>query len=211
MPATTGFVLTSAGHALLPALPWESTAVRGYSVGELAHALACINRHTGHAARPFSTAEHSLLVCDVMHRSMGITHVGALMAGLMSAAHEVLLGHVGQAVRGAASRAVWEAMEGPCRNAVLESHGLWRYWCSFVALINRADHTALATQRRDLFTPLQPVWPEVADVPPLADINLMDQRAEFTWRDWRTAFEDRFQELDYCRRSGITHLEALRT
>lgn len=57
----------------------------------IAHSLAQINRF-GHASRPYSVAEHSLLVCEIV-KSMGLD-CHAQRAALMHDAHEAFTGDV---------------------------------------------------------------------------------------------------------------------
>ena len=58
-----------------------------FDIGHIAHSLAQINRFTGHASRPYSVAEHSLLVCDIAERYFGLDVHGQL-AALLHDAHE---------------------------------------------------------------------------------------------------------------------------
>ena len=68
---TTHWILTATGRDFpLSGLPtvMPDAAPR---IEDIAHALAQINRYTGHAARPYSVAEHSLLVCEIV-RAKGL-------------------------------------------------------------------------------------------------------------------------------------------
>ena len=66
-------------------------------IEEIAHALAQINRYTGHAARPYSVAEHSLLVCDLVQAAGFDCH--AQMAALLHDAHEAFCGDAATPVK----------------------------------------------------------------------------------------------------------------
>ena len=61
-------------------------AAEDISILDIAHHLAQINRYTGACSRPYSVAEHSLLVCEIMERELGVSSPHALLAGLMGLA-----------------------------------------------------------------------------------------------------------------------------
>lgn len=168
------------------------------SPGEIAHSLATINRYTGHALRPISVAEHSLLVADILEQGMGLG-VHAQLAGLLHDAHEVATGDMATPVKGMVGPA-WASFEREWEHAFHKAFGLCAAMASYGPAIKRADLIALATERRDLMHPGGPPWPSLAGIEPLAGVNLRS-RDSFTWQDWRTAFEDRYAELTYA----ITH------
>lgn len=165
------------------------------SVGEIAHSLATINRYCGHALRPISVAEHSLLVADILEQVMGLG-VHAQLAGLMHDAHEVATGDVATPVKRQVG-APWQAFEEPWEHAFHKAFGLCEAFATYGPAIKRADLIALATERRDLMHPGGPPWASLAGVEPLASVNLRT-RDGFTWQDWRAAFEDRFDELVFA-------------
>ena len=89
---TTHWILTATGRDFpLSGLPtvMPDAAPR---IEDIAHALAQINRYTGHAARPYSVAEHSMLVCDIV-RAKGLNAHAQLLA-LLHDAHEAYCGDV---------------------------------------------------------------------------------------------------------------------
>ena len=89
---TTHWITTATGRDFpLAGLP---TLMQGAQpcIEDIAHALAQINRFTGHAARPYSVAEHSLLVCDIV-RAKGLNAHAQLLA-LLHDAHEAYCGDV---------------------------------------------------------------------------------------------------------------------
>ena len=65
------WMLTSQGQVVHLDNPLHNPGA--LSIRAIAHSLACINRFTGHALRPYSVAEHSLLVCDIVDQQM---HLG---------------------------------------------------------------------------------------------------------------------------------------
>lgn len=166
------------------------------SIKEIAHSLANINRFHGHALRPVSVAEHSLLVCDIVARDM---HLGvhAQLLALLHDAHECVttdLASPAKQVVGAA----WAEFEAGWELAFHAAFALRLAADAYGPAIKRADLIALATERRDLLPAGGPAWPTLAGVEPVQGINLRD-RDKFTWVDWRTAFEDRYAELDFAR------------
>jgi len=61
-------------------------------LSDIAHGLANINRFGGHTARPWSVAEHSLVVAGLLHRQFGNDRL--TLAGLLHDATEAYLGDV---------------------------------------------------------------------------------------------------------------------
>ena len=94
---TTHWILTATGRDFpLSGLPtvMPDAAPR---IEDIAHALAQINRYTGHAARPYSVAEHSMLVCDIV-RAKGLNAHAQLLA-LLHDAHEAYCGDVASPIK----------------------------------------------------------------------------------------------------------------
>jgi uncharacterized protein len=190
------WALSSTGRVIDHSNPL-ATAGR-LTVGEIAHSLATINRFTGHALRPISVAEHSLLVADIVEQVLGLG-VHAQMASLMHDAHEVACGDVATPTKRQVAP-LWDVFEREWEHAFHKAFGLCEAFHVHGADIKRADLIALATERRDLMHPGGPPWASLAGIEPLASVNLRS-RDSFTWQDWRTAFEDRHAELTYA----ITH------
>ena len=167
----------------------------------IAHSLAQINRFTGHATRPYSAAEHSLLVADIL-AARGFDH-HAQRAGLMHDAHECLTGDVATPIKQALGVA-WLAIENPLAALIRKHYGLTTAATAYRDAIKHADLTALATERRDL-TQHQPgrnqPWPVIdepgATVAPIGTADLNNPaRAAMSWRHHRDAFIARYYRLD---------------
>ena len=62
------------------------------SLRTIAHHLSLINRFTGATCRPYSVAEHSLLVCEIAEREFQLDAHG-LLAALLLAAHCSVIQH----------------------------------------------------------------------------------------------------------------------
>lgn len=169
-------------------------------IHEIAHSLAQINRFTGHASRPYSVAEHSLLVADLA-RMAGASH-SVQLAALLHDAHEAYTGDVSSPVKwriGEPWRTFEHSQEVPVQNAL-------RIRCaahSGRARITQWDLEALATERRDLLlfdpqinaawqaldNPAHPIRPSAAH-----RLNTPEREA-MTWLDWRDAFVQHHNEL----------------
>lgn len=166
----------------------------------IAHALAQINRYTGHATRPYSVAEHSLLVADIL-AAQGYDH-HAQRAGLMHDAHECLAGDASSPAKWALG-ATWLEFENPLALAVRRHYGLQTAHAAHRAAIKAADLTALATERRDLLpydSTRNAPWP-ILDTPgavvhPIDSTDLNSPtRVAMGWRHHRDAFLARYYLL----------------
>lgn len=185
------------------------------TIETLAHSLAQINRFTGHCHRPYSVAEHSLLVAEIIERA-GYGSLAAL-AGLMHDAHEALSGDVTSPVkremrRHATSMAFearqlpearaysdFDRVEAAAESAVRARFGLIVISRHFEALVGAADMQALATERRDLMPEHPEKWACLEGVLPISrlDCDLLDShRCSQSWASWRDAFIARYYELD---------------
>jgi len=166
----------------------------------IAHSLAQINRFTGHAARPYSVAEHSLLVCDIMAGLGFDCH--AQRAALMHDAHEAFTGDVATPIK-AALGVDWLGFENLHARMVRQAFGLQCAHVAYGKHIKHADLVALATERRDLmrFDAARNLpWPVIdtpgAMVKPLDTVDLHSPvRVAKSWRHHRDEFIGRFIAL----------------
>lgn len=165
------------------------------TIEEIAHALALINRFTGHTSRPYSVAEHSLLVLHIA-RTEGASPV-AQMAALMHDAHEAFVGDVSTPVKWAVGEA-WNAFEHQHAATLHNTFKVRSAMVSHRASLRRWDLTALATERRDLtaYNPGDSAPWAILDTPG-QEVRPMEGEAfnlnsrmhqEATWQDWREAF-----------------------
>lgn len=193
------WIITAHGHdqpisgsaAMLGTMP---------SIEVIAHSLAQINRFTGHAVRPYSVAEHSVLVCDIV-ASMGLGPT-AQRAALMHDSHECLCGDVASPIKWTLGTA-WLSLENPLALLMRKHHGLQAAYTGYRNDIKYADLTALATERRDLtrYDPaINAPWPILdtpgAQVLPLDAVDLNSPvRVAMSWRHHRDAFVERYQTL----------------
>jgi hypothetical protein len=166
-------------------------------LADIAHQLALTNRFNGATTRPYSVAEHSLLVAEIFERHLGMANPAARLAALMHDAHECYLGDITSPVKGYLGERC-HVLEASLERAVQERYGLRTAAAAYRQQIRDADLIALATERRDLMPPTTRPWAVLDGVEPVDWINLNDQ-AQFTWQDWRRTFTDLFNELNYAR------------
>lgn len=185
-----------------------------FDIKTTAHSLAQINRFTGHARRPYSVAEHSLLVSLIIEREGGC--VLAQMAGLMHDAHEQIVGDATSPMKtemrriaaartfeasyhnGARAWSDYDRIESAAAQAIRSAFGLKKIFSLFDAQVGRADMVALATERRDLMPQSAEVWAclDGIEALPLDVVDLMaSERIAASWADWRDGFIDRYHDL----------------
>lgn len=164
------------------------------NIAEIAHALAQINRFTGHAKRPYSVAEHSLLVCSIANAE-GATPI-AQLAALMHDAHEAFTGDVSSPAKWSLGTA-WSEFEHRNEHNTHLALGISTAMVSHRAAIKRWDLIALATERRDL-TAYNPAvnhpW-AILDMPghevtPITARLDTPERERQTWLDWKRQFHN---------------------
>lgn len=168
-------------------------------ISEIAHALAQINRFTGHCKRPYSVAEHSVLVSSIA-AGEGAS-ISAQLAALLHDAHEAYTGDVSSPAKWAIGTS-WEVFEHSQASAVHNALGVRAAMCANRYHIRRWDLIALATERRDLtaydLAKHQP-WPILdkpgQEVQPIG-LNLMaEARRDMRWTDWVQVFMDHYEHL----------------
>jgi hypothetical protein len=169
-------------------------------IDEIGHSLAQINRYTGHAARPYSVAEHSTL-CSSIAAYLNGTYLQQLLC-LMHDAHESITGDVASPTKEMLGD-VWRTFEDAQQDALLTSYELLDAFNEHRAFIKHCDLIALAIERRDLMgfkvgthTP----WP-VLDTPgqevhalPAFDLNA-NWRQPLTWLHWANEFTSEYHLL----------------
>lgn len=168
-------------------------------ISEIAHALAQINRFTGHCKRPYSVAEHSVLVATIAASEGAST--SAQLAALLHDAHEAYTGDVSSPAKWAIGMP-WEVLEHSQATAVHNALGVRAAMCAHRAAIKRWDLIALATERCDLTSydaARHMPWP-MLDNPhsPVLPINLnlmAEARRDMRWGDWVQVFMQCYEDL----------------
>lgn len=198
------WVLTATGreHDLTPAGHHGTT--NAPSLTEIAHSLAQINRFTGHCVRPYSVAEHSLLVCSIADHH-GADHT-VQFAALMHDAHECITGDVASPIKQVLGKA-WADFEAAQQLIVARHYGLVDINFIYSKFLKSCDLTALATERRDLMPFVKSAnkpWP-VLDTPnqeiepycPCRGGYYLDNtpQGKHDWQHWAKAFAAKAHEL----------------
>lgn len=168
------------------------------TIEEIAHALAQITRFTGHAKRPYSVAEHSLLVAYIA-AGEGATPVQQL-AALLHDAHEAYVGDLASPAKWAIGQP-WETFEHGQEVAVHNALGIRSTMVAHRASIKRWDLIALATERRDLlrYDPATSSPWRILDTPghevQPTEWRLAEGRSGTSWNDWRMLFLEQYDLL----------------
>lgn len=189
------WMLTSTGACL----DLRFIAEDAIGIDDIAHHLSQINRFTGACLRPYSVAEHSLLVVQILQQA-GETSPYVLMAALLHDAHEAYTTDVSTPMKQVVGQA-WHDIEAQVQHAVqrrfcvVTASAVWRN------RIRDADLTALSTERAQLMPDTGPDWPCTHTHPPADWVRLADREA-MTWRDWRQAYLDAFAELEFGRQGA---------
>lgn len=168
---------------------------------DIAWALAQINRFTGHTLRPYSVAEHSLLVCEIAERDLKLDARG-LFAALVHDAHEAYCGDLCSPAKWAIGKP-WADFEGHIESTVHTALGTHVSSHMYAAEIKRADLIALATEKRDLMPSNHAGalhWPVLNGIKPAPWADLRAEwRCRHTWEDWRDAWLDHYHHLNAAR------------
>jgi uncharacterized protein len=170
------------------------------TIHEIANSLAQINRFNGHASRPYSVAEHSLLVADLAQQE-GVPPIVQL-AALMHDAHESITGDISSPVKWTVGLA-WEVFEHRIAAEFHNAFGLRSAMHSHRASIKRWDLIAMATERRDLMPfdeAIHQPWPILDNpqhpvLPSPAHFLMTESHDRMRWHEWADAFIKKFREL----------------
>lgn len=167
------------------------------NLATIGHHLSLINRFCGATCRPYSVAEHSLLVCEIAARLFKLDCHG-LMAALMHDAHEAYTNDLATPAKTEVEG--WRHFEERFERLVRTCFGLHTAAFHNREAIKQADLIALATEREQLLPKGGDPWELLVHVQPVTWVDLMSaDRCTRTWADWRQAFTDRADALDFQR------------
>lgn len=162
-------------------------------IEDVAWQLSLINRYNGATVRPYSVAEHALLVAEIIERSTPGVHPIVLRAALHHDSHEAYVGDVTSPAKEALG-ATWAGFERAAMRAVRSHFGIDGDCIGHAHTIYRADLVARATEVRDLMADHPACWPELEGIEPVDWIDLRS-RDGMDWMDWRRAFAERHEEI----------------
>jgi len=143
-----------------------------------AHALSQINRFNGHTFRPYSVAEHSLLVTAIAVKNYvddldGQQITELALACLMHDAHEAFIGDMASPLKWILGEP-WYELEGRVERAVRTHFGVLKASDDWREQVKQCDLIALATERVYLMPQAKGEWPALAGVEADADFDLND-------------------------------------
>ena len=189
-------IVTASGREINLARPVHADI----TLYDISHGLGQINRFAGHCRRPYSVAEHSLLVADIAQRRYGLDVSGQL-AALFHDAHEAYVGDVSSPIKSLLDD-TWHHLEARIERTVRICFALLVPCDVYADTIKACDIIALATERAQLMPKSATPWPILNGVEPADWVDLMDSgRLKMTWHDWSCIFRDKADELDFARNS----------
>lgn len=165
------------------------------AIEDIAQGLAQVNRFTGQASRPYSVAEHSLFVEQLVAQCTDDPNVR--MAALLHDAHEAYFGDMSAPLKQMLNAATGGALrreEARLQGAVLRHFRLSAAFHGNTALIHWGDMTALSSERVALMPEHPVVWQCTVDFPAVASKDFAADGAR-EWTVWRAAFLARFHDL----------------
>ncbi|XVJ69858.1 MAG: hypothetical protein HEQ39_09540 [Rhizobacter sp.] len=191
--------IVTADHDEFDLVNLDQSKVKAFS---MAWSLSQINRFNGHCLRPYSVAEHSLLVCEIAERELGLDIFGQLSA-LMHDGHEAYCGDMHTPGKRSLGNA-WAIFERSLEELVWRAFGIKGQSQIFASAIKQADLMALATERRDLVPFTATPWPDLRGIEPIPWVRLdSPERTKMTWEDWRDRWLDKYHELDFARNEKL--------
>ena len=173
---------------------------------DIAHALSRLQRWCGHSWRPFSVAEHSVVVAQLvkdMH-PWTMDPQEMVLAALFHDAHEAYTNDVSTPAKAEAGEG-WANFEGRMERTVRAAFGLHTASHRWAVQVKQADLIAQATERAQLLPPTPTLWPCLVHVQPASWVDLMaPERCAMTWADWRQQFADQADALDFGRNDALS-------
>lgn len=182
------FLITASGRRYEFANPGANV-----HLPDIAHHLARQARFCGATKRPYSVAEHSVLVSEIAEVELGLPPIVCL-AALLHDAHEAYFSDVPTPIKDLVPGLRDE--EDRIQAGVLQALNVFESYTRYYNAIKRCDLIALATERRDLMVEDGSHWPCLTGIEPYAHARL-DQREGMDWDDWRQDFIDRFDYIRY--------------
>lgn len=199
-----GLLITTGDH-----LDMAQPEAAPLEIFDIAWALSQINRYLGRTLRPYSVAEHSLLVVEILEREFGWTehHQSlGLLAALMDEAHKAFTGDMPRPCVGLLQPR-WAWWVGAWRGRISSLYGLQAAQQLVRTELAMARMIARATERAHLLPTTQVQWADLAahDAQPAPWANLRSaERTQAGWEDWRDRWLDRFHCLAWaCGELGV--------
>jgi 5'-deoxynucleotidase YfbR-like HD superfamily hydrolase len=182
------FLITASGRRYEFAQP-----SRNVHLPDIAQHLARQARFCGATTRPYSVAEHSVLVSEIAEHQLGLPPIVCL-AALLHDAHEAYFSDVPTPIKDLVPGLRDE--EDRIQAGVLQALNVFETYTKNYAAIKHCDLIALATERRDLMPADGSYWPCLNDISAYTGAQL-HLREGMAWDDWRNDFIDRYDDLQY--------------
>jgi hypothetical protein len=209
---TSPFMVTASGREYFLAGP-AALVGNPPDIKDIAHHLAQLNRFTGACSRPYSVAEHSLLV-ERIGAARGASPTLRL-ALLLHDAHEAYTNDQSSPAKIAVGTS-WTSFEAYHAANARHYFGLKTAFAAHRAEIRHCDLVALATERRDLLPwdreAMQP-WPPIDTagnvIEPCAE-QLDPNEPPLTWRELREAFISKYlllREMQQAQQRSHAHAQ----
>jgi len=172
-----GWIQTYTGRKIWPLDPNPDDIV----IEDIAHALSCVNRFTGHLSEPYSVAQHSLQV------SFGVPEELAL-CGLLHDATEAYLSDLASPLKRTEFMKFYREAEENLWKTIATKFDLPQEMPSEV---KNADRRALVTEALTLMT-LKPDWEWIDKIEPFEGLIY---GGPLYWKANKILFINRFKEL----------------
>lgn len=177
----------AAAHIAPPTIAWH---------------LAQTNRFCGAAIRPYSVAEHSLLVAEIAERELHLDVHGLLYA-LLHDAHQAITGHVANPHKATIGQP-WHEFEGKWERVIASAFGLYTARGVHREAVRHANLMARASERQALLPRTPTPWPGLLaeGINPVGwAVHDLQEPARTThnWEFWRDRWLDRYHELELAR------------
>ena len=164
----------------------------------IAHHLSLINRFTGATCRPYSVAEHSLLVCEIAEREFRLDAHG-LLAALLRDAHKAFTNDI-SAPATEELGTPWAAFQHRFERLVRNAFAINVAAAAQAREQKLSDLIAHAPHRAQLLPNGGTPWTSLAGVRPAPWVDLLCTSRRMTnWWGWRDAFIVRADALDFQR------------
>lgn len=166
------WIQTFTGRKFWPLEPREADV----DIRDIAHALANMCRFAGHTKEFYSVGQHSLAVASIVPPHLAIY-------GLLHDASEAYLVDIPTPIKQHSGFWFYRNAEERLQSTILRRFGLPQLDPDEEVIIKNADLRMLATEARDLLSPLHPEWKLAADPLPSKIEILEPEHVErlFTW------------------------------
>lgn len=178
------FICTYTGRKYWPLNPHPDDVC----IEDIAHHLALVNRFTGATREPYSVAEHSIRVSNLVGQSMATLFSGdslrlVALCGLLHDASEAYLQDIARPFKHSPAMEGYRKIEALNERVISEAFGLPFPW---PPVVKRADNILLATEMRDLL-PFASAPDGIAILPDVIE--------PMSWREAEFVFLQTFKDL----------------